>query len=291
MGKEFFEYAIENDIEGAKKAIEEGIINIHSTNKRKQTALHLALYHKHFEFAYFLLDNTNIDIEAIDEFGNSPLMCLLSFPHRNDKKTIKSISKDEIFKLTIYLIEIKNVERMRRKELKKFHGKSSFGFSILDISIINHQYEVAKYLINKKNYNVINFPEFKSTLYRAMKENVDEEFLIYIEEIGGIRKEENLFFFLHFAISRNYFIFAVHLYKKYFFIDQSLLILPSSQLPSHPPIQIQEINNNNNKNIKNKYNENRYNYNKYNYNRYSFNKLIEPKFSIVHLHFVHLLVN
>ena len=50
--RKFYEYGKENDIEGAKKAIEEGI-DIHSTNERKQTALHLSLYHKTLSICLF----------------------------------------------------------------------------------------------------------------------------------------------------------------------------------------------------------------------------------------------
>ena len=206
--RKFYEYGKENDIEGAKKAIEEGI-DIHSTNKHKQTALHLSLYHKHFQFAYFLINNTNIDIEATDNFGNSPVMRLLTFPDINDKNFAKSVLTEEIFKFAIYLIETKKVD------IKKMNRR---GHSLLFCCIFNGQYKLAKYLIEKNDVSSRKYP-FASELNFAIKCKADEDFLIYLEEKRGY---SSIVLYKNAIIFKRYS-FAVYLYEKYFHITNELL--------------------------------------------------------------------
>ena len=178
--RKFYEYGKENDIEGAMKAIEEGI-DIHSTNKRKQTALHLSLYHKHFQFAYFLINNTNIDIEATDIHGNSPLISSVIFLNCKKEVMKNTQTKKEIFEFVIYLIETKKVSYELENNRKR---------RIYEMSIRNHQYEVAKYLVEKEYFPITRIfrREYRNqwnSLHHAFKKRADEDFMIYLEEKGG----------------------------------------------------------------------------------------------------------
>ena len=309
--RKFYKYGKENDIEGAKRAIEKGI-DIHSTNYWKQTALHLSLFYKHFQFAYFLINNTNIDIEKIDNFGKTPLMCLLSFPDIKNKKFVKSVSKEEIFKFAIYFIEERNLKPI---------GKNERGESIFEVSILNYQYKVSKYLIEKNYFSIKENVlkkfnnRYTNILFLSMKRRVDEEFLIYLDDKGA---NGDLFFFLEYSIHCKYYSFATHLYSKYFFISNQLLnfdlpklnsqlyfyrsspsLSSSSKSPfscshstSNSLIQFSFYNSNNNNNNNNENNLNNNNNNNNNRNipikkRKRRGSEFKWNINLIHLHFVH----
>ena len=174
--------AKENKIEIGRYFVQRGI-DVNYTTKEFQNVFHYALYYSNFDFAKFLVKETNVNINLLTKTKrNTPLMTsILSHRVLFNNNELTEEEKEKISNFAIYLMNSKNYIDSWFINLSED--------SLIDLTIKYHINSLSKYLIDN-NHNII-MNNHNSLLIKSIN-SYNFETARYLIELEGFNPQLQL---------------------------------------------------------------------------------------------------